>query len=393
LMENGPVVLGMARTPQGKMLGVLKDISAVQLGAIAIKEAIARSSIAPAEVEEVMMGCVLPAGLGQAPARQAALGAGLSAHVACTTLNKVCGSGMAAIMNGVNMLQQNAAQIVVAGGMESMSGAPYLCTKARQGYRLGHGVFLDHMLYDGLEDPYEKGVPMGLFAERCAKTHHLSRTEQDHFAGLSLERAKKAIEEEVFDEEIVGVPVQTKNGVMIVMEDEHPGSVDSRKIPHLPPAFSPEGTITAANSSVIADGAAALVLTNSKKAQETGINPLAYLRGQAVHADEPHQFPLAPIGAIRKLLKNLNWQIEEVDLFEINEAFAVVPLLVMRELRIPHDKVNIYGGACAVGHPIGASGARIVVTLINALRKKGLKKGIAALCIGGGEATAVGVEV
>lgn len=387
------IIAGIARTPQGNLLGALKDVPAVDLGALAIKEAVRRSSVPPQEVEQALMGCVLPAGVGQAPARQAALGAGLSSHVACTTLNKVCGSGMAAVMHGDLLIKSGMAKMVVAGGMESMSQAPYLLPRARQGYRLGHGVLIDHMFYDGLEDPYEKGTLMGVFAERIAQEYHLDRSTQDAFAAASLERAQNAIKEGMFNEEIVPVPIPVKKGMELVSQDEHPFSVDSSKIPNLSPAFSKEGTITAANSSSIADGAAALCLLSEARAMEMGLKPLAFLCGQATHAEAPSQFPVAPIGAIKKLLNHLNWDIKEVDLFEINEAFAVVPLLAMQALNLPHDKVNIFGGGCALGHPIGASGARIIVTLISALRKKGLKRGIASLCIGGGEATAVGIEI
>lgn len=393
-MEKNPVVIvGIARTPQGNLLGIFKDIPATQLGAIAIKGAIERAKVSPQEINEVIMGCVLPAGLGQAPARQAALIAGLAAHTSCTTLNKVCGSGMKAVMLAHDSLLADTKGIYVAGGMESMTNAPYLLKKARQGYRLGHGELYDHMLLDGLEDAYDKGRPMGYFAEQCAQEYGFSRQIQDEFATRSLTRAQQAIQDKLFANEIVPVPIQTKQGEQWIEIDEHPGSVRLEKIPQLSPAFSPTGTITAANSCSIADGAAALVLMRADQAKELGLTPLARIVGHSSYAKPSHQFTTAPIDAIKKLLTKIQWQVNDVDLFEINEAFAVVTLAAMHDLTIPVDKINIHGGGCALGHPIGATGARILVTLIAALQTYRLNRGIASLCIGGGEATAIAVEI
>ncbi len=393
-MEHDPIVIvGMARTPQGNFLGALKDMTSTQLGAVAIKAAIERAKINPNDVQEVFMGCVLPAGLGQAPARQAALKAGLPASTSCTTISKVCGSGMKAVMLAHDTLLGDPDSIIVAGGMESMTNAPYLLPKARHGYRLGHSELVDHMMFDGLEDAYEKGRAMGYFAENCAKQYGFTRAAQDQYATHSLERALKAIKEKSFAAEIVPVTIETKQGKIIVDTDEHPGSVKIEKIPELPPAFVKDGTVTAANSSSIADGAAALVLMRLHTAEKRGIKPLAHILHHTSHAKSPDQFTTAPIDAVRKLLKKVNWTIEQVDLFEINEAFAVVAMAAMHDLKIPHEKINIHGSGCALGHPIGATGARIIVTLIAALQKYGLKRGVAALCIGGGEATAVAVEL
>lgn len=393
MQEDSIVIVSIARTPQGNLLGALKDVSATQLGSIAIKAAIERAHLKPDAIQEVLMGCVLPAGLGQAPARQAALGAGIPVQTPCTTLNKMCGSGMKAIMLAHDAILAKSSSIVVAGGMESMTNAPYLIPKARQGYRLGHAEILDHMMYDGLEDAYEKGKPMGVFAEKCATHYGFSRADQDAFATESLLRAKKACQENDFANEITPVVIQTRQGEVIIDTDEHPGSVKIEKISQLAPVFLKEGTVTAANSSSIADGAAAVILMRHSEAQKRGIQPLAKIIAHSTSAKAPSEFPTAPIDAIRDLLKKIHWSIEAVDLFEVNEAFAVVAMAAMKDLNIPHDKLNIHGGGCALGHPIGATGARIVVTLIAALQRKQLKKGIASLCIGGGEATAIAVEI
>lgn len=386
--KDSIAIIGMARTPQGDLLGALKDFSAPELGAIAIKAALNRAGVTAESISEVLMGCVLPAGLGQAPARQASLGANIPVSVGCTTINKVCGSGMKAVIMGCDSLLNNPTGIIVAGGMESMSNAPYLLKKARQGYRFGHGEVFDHMMLDGLEDAYDRGRSMGYFAEQCAHEYGFTRSEQDHFAALSLERAQKAIQDKAFAAEIVPIQVGDKT----IDADEHPTRVKIEKIPLLPPAFATDGTVTAANSSSIADGAAALVLMNAAEAEEHGHKLLARIVGYSHHAKLPSQFTTAPINAIQKLLDRLQWTIADVDLFEINEAFAVVTLAAMKDLNIPRDKLNIHGGGCALGHPIGATGARIIVTLLNALQTSGLKRGIAALCIGGGEALAIAIE-
>ncbi|HSW93479.1 MAG TPA: acetyl-CoA C-acyltransferase [Gammaproteobacteria bacterium] len=388
MRKDSVVIVSIARTPQGNLLGALKDFSAPELGGIAIRAALSRANLSPDAIQEVIMGCVLSAGLGQAPARQAAHFAGIPASVPCTTINKMCGSGMKAVMLAHDAILADTADILVAGGMESMSNAPYLIPKARQGYRLGHADILDHMAYDGLEDAYDKGKPMGFFAEHCAARYHFSREDQDQFARESLLRAKKAAEENAFQDEII--PVTQKENV--IDRDEHPHSVNLEKIPKLQPVFLKDGTITAASSSSIADGAAALVLMRESDATRRHIQPLAKIIAHTTFARAPGEFTIAPIDAIKKLLKKTGWTIDEVDLFEINEAFAVVAMAAMRELSIPHDKLNIYGGGLALGHPIGATGARILVTLVSALKKNQLKKGIAALCIGGGEATAIAIE-
>ncbi len=392
-MPKDPVVIvSIARTPQGNLLGALKDVSATTLGSVAIKAAIERAHLSPDDIQEVIMGCVLPAGLGQAPARQAALASGIPTSTPCTTINKMCGSGMKAIMLAHDAILSDTSHILVAGGMESMTNAPYLIPKARQGYRLGHAEILDHMVYDGLEDAYEKGKLMGTFAEKCAALYHFSRSDQDKFATESLLRAQKALNQGLFANEITPVVIKTRQGEMIVDADEHPRSVNIEKIPQLSPSFSKDGTITAANSSSIADGAAAVILMRESDAKKRGIQPLARIIAHTTTAKNPDEFPTAPIDAIHRLLKKINWTISEVDLFEINEAFAVVAMAAMHDLKIPHDKLNIHGGGCALGHPIGATGARIVVTLIAALQQNNLKRGIAALCIGGGEATAIAIE-
>ncbi|MCE6960761.1 acetyl-CoA C-acyltransferase [Cereibacter sphaeroides] len=385
-MTMEPIVIaGAARTPMGAFQGALKGMSTVDLGAAAISAALTRAGLVPQAVDEVVMGCVLPAGLGQAPARQAAIGAGLPEAVPCSTLNKVCGSGMKATMLAHDAIRAGSVDIVVAGGMESMSNAPYLLDKARGGYRIGHGRVLDHMFLDGLEDAYDKGRAMGTFAEDCAEAYQFTREAQDAYALESLSRAQSAIAEGRFAAEVVALAG--------VAHDEAPGRARPEKIPQLKPAFREGGTVTAANSSSISDGAAALVVTRMGVAEARGLAPLAVIRGHASHAQAPSLFTTAPIFAIRKLLDRLGWQAGDVDLYEINEAFAVVAMAAMRDLDLPHDRVNVNGGACALGHPIGCSGARIIVTLISALRDRGLKRGVASLCIGGGEATAVAVEL
>lgn len=385
-MTAEPIVIaGAARTPMGAFQGALKGRTAVELGATAIEAALARSGLASEAVDELIMGCVLPAGLGQAPARQAAMGAGLPQSVPCSTLNKVCGSGMKAVMLAHDLIRADSARIVVAGGMESMSNAPYLLDKARGGYRIGHGRVMDHMFLDGLEDAYDRGRAMGTFAEDCAEAYQFTRDAQDAYALESLSRAKAAISGGRFAEEVVAVND--------VADDEAPGRARPEKIPQLRPAFREGGTVTAANSSSISDGAAALVITSLSAAEAQGLTPLATIRGHASHAQAPNLFTTAPIFAIRKLLDRTGWDAGDVDLFEINEAFAVVAMAAMRDLDLPHDKVNVNGGACALGHPIGCSGARIIVTLLSALRDRGLTRGVASLCIGGGEATALAVEL
>ena len=379
------VIVSMARTPMGGFMGSLSKIAAPDLGARAIAGAVARAGIAADKVDQVIMGNVLPAGLGQAPARQASMGAGLPLDVRCQTVGKVCGSGMQAIMNAHDMIKAGSSDIVVAGGMESMSGAPYLLEKARTGYRAGHGKVMDHMFLDGLEDAYDKGRAMGTFAEECADTYGFTHEEQDAYALRSLDRAKTAIETGAFDGEIVAVGDVTT--------DEQPGRARPEKIPTLKPAFRDGGTVTAANSSSISDGAAALVLMRKSQADAMGLTPIAVIHGHAGHAQAPSLFTTAPIPAMQKVLAKVGWTVDDVDLFEINEAFAVVAMAAIRDLGLDDAKVNVNGGACALGHPIGCSGARIVVTLIAALQARGLKKGVASLCIGGGEATALAVEL
>ncbi|VVM96115.1 Acetyl-CoA acetyltransferase [Pseudomonas fluorescens] len=392
-LANDPIVIVSAvRTPMGGLQGDLKSLTAPQLGAAAIRAAVERAGVEPASVDQLLFGCVLPAGLGQAPARQAALGAGLDKSTTCTTLNKMCGSGMQATIMAHDLLLAGSADVVVAGGMESMSNAPYLLDKARSGYRMGHGRMLDHMFLDGLEDAYDKGRLMGTFAEDCAQAGGFSREAQDAFAITSLTRAQTAIKEGRFAAEIVAVEVTEGKQTRLISDDEQPPKARLDKIPQLRPAFREGGSVTAANSSSISDGAAALVLMRRSQAEQRGLTPLAVIHGHAAFADAPALFPTAPIGAIDKLLKRTGWSLAEVDLFEINEAFAVVTLAAMQQLDLPHDKVNVHGGACALGHPIGASGARILVTLLSALRQNNLRRGVAAICIGGGEATAMAVE-
>jgi acetyl-CoA C-acetyltransferase len=386
------VIVGSARTPIGGFQGDLKDIAATELGAFAIRACIERAAIPPDAVQEVLFGCVLPAGQGQAPARQAALGAGLPNSAAATTINKVCGSGMKAAMLAHDLLLAGSASIVVAGGMESMTNAPYLLDRARAGYRLGHHRALDHIFLDGLEDAYDKGRLMGTFAEKCAQAYSFTREQQDAYAVRSLTRAQQAISDGSFAAEIVPVIVKSGKTEREVIQDEQPLKARLDKIPTLRPAFQEGGTVTAANSSSISDGAAALVLMRRSEAERRGLKPLAVIAGHATHAHHPSLFPTAPIGAIRLLAERTGWDLGEVDLFEINEAFAVVAMAAMRDLALPDEKVNVHGGACALGHPIGASGARILVTLLSALQKYGLNRGIASLCIGGGEATAMAIE-
>jgi acetyl-CoA C-acetyltransferase len=393
-MQHDPIVIvSIARTPIACLLGQLKDASAVQLGATAIKAAVERAHLKFDTIDEVIMGCVLSAGQGQAPARQAAIHAGLANSTVCTTVNKMCGSGMKAVMSAHDALMAGSHNIIVAGGMESMTNAPYLLPKARQGYRMGHAQMLDHMFYDGLEDAYDKGQLMGVFAEACAKQFNFSRQRQDDFAITSLKRAQQAIANGYFNNEITPVTIATRQGAVTVATDEQPGLAKFEKIPQLKPAFDKDGTVTAANSSSISDGAAAVVLMRLSTAKQLNLPPLAKIIGHSTYAQEPKWFTTAPIYAIKKLLSKINWQINEVDLFEINEAFAVVALAAMQELAIPHDKLNVNGGACALGHPIGASGARILVTLIAELKRRHLTRGVASLCIGGGEATAMAVEL
>ena len=391
--RSDPIVIAASvRTPLGRFQGELSPIVAPRLGSTVIKAAVERAGLAPERIDEVLMGCVLPAGQGQAPARQAARGAGLPDATGATTVNKVCGSGMKAVMLGHDLITAGSADIVVAGGMESMSNAPYLLSQARAGYRFGHGQIFDHAALDGLEDAYEKGRSMGTFGEDTAQQYQFDRKSQDRYAETSLRRAKTAVEGGAFDSEIVPVAIAAKGGNLVIKRDENPLKVSPDKIPTLKPAFRPDGTITAASSSANADGAAALVLTRLSVAEREGLPVLAVIRGHASHAQEPAWFTTAPIGAIRKLLAKVGWSKDDVDLFEINEAFAVVVMAAMRDLALDHEKVNVHGGACALGHPIGATGARIIVTLLNALEKKGGKRGVASLCIGGGEATAVAVE-
>lgn len=391
-MSDQLVICGYARTPMGGMMGALADMSVSQLGAAAIAAALQRAGVDKATVDEVLMGCVLPAGTGQSPARQAALGAGLPVGVGTTTVNKMCGSGMKTVMMACDTLAAGQVDMVVAGGMESMSNAPYILSKARSGYRIGHGEMLDHMYIDGLQDAYTGGL-MGVFAEQCADKYTFTREAQDAYALESLRRANQAIEQGNFKAEIVPVTIKSKKAEKIVDIDEQPGNARPEKIPNLGPAFRENGTVTAANSSSISDGAAALVITRQSIAEQQGLTPLAAIRGYTQFAQEPEWFTTAPVSAIDKLLKKVGWSVGDVDLFEINEAFAVVAMAAMRELKLPHDKVNVHGGACALGHPLGASGARIIVTLLAALQTYGKHKGVASLCIGGGEATAVAVEL
>jgi len=398
-MNHDPIVIvSAARTPMGAFQGELKAFAAPELGAAAIRAAVERAKLKPEDVQEVLMGCVLPAGQGQAPARQASLGAGLPLGAGCTTINKMCGSGMKAAMLAHDELLAGSVEVIVAGGMESMTNAPYLLPKARAGLRMGHGQVIDHMFYDGLEDAYardEKGSArlMGSFAEDCAQKYQFSREAQDAFAIASLQRAQKANKEGWFAWETTPIAIKAGKDEKFIETDEQPFKANLEKIPTLKPAFRKDGTVTAANSSSISDGAAALVLMRRSSAEKRGLTPLATIIGHSTHAQEPGWFTTAPVGALKKLFERTGWSAGQVDLFEINEAFAVVAMAAMRDLNLPHEKVNVHGGACALGHPIGASGARILVTLIGALRKYGKKRGVASLCIGGGEATAMAIEL
>ena len=387
------VITGMARTPMGAFQGTLKDASCAELGAASIRAALERCRVGADEVSETIMGCVLPAGQGQAPARQAALGAEMPLSVCCTTVNKMCGSGMKSTMLAHDLLLGGEERILVAGGMESMTNAPYLLPRARSGMRLGHGEVVDHMFLDGLEDAYDRGKLMGTFAEATAGRYGFSREAQDEFAIRSLTRAKKAIEEGIFKEEIVPVTIKGRKGDTVVETDETPLKANLEKIPTLKPAFAKDGTVTPANSSSISDGAAALVMMRESTAEKRGIRPIARILGHTEHAHEPAWFTTAPVTAIKKLLEKLEWNAGDVDLYEINEAFAVVTMAAISELELDPEKVNVHGGACALGHPIGASGARIIVTLLAALKHHGQRRGLASLCIGGGEATALAVEL
>jgi acetyl-CoA C-acetyltransferase len=386
------VIAGASRTPMGGFQGVLAPLDAPTLGGHAIRAALSASAADPARVEDLLMGCVLPAGQGQAPARQAGFHAGLGQQVPATTLNKMCGSGMMATMLAHDRIALGAASLIVAGGMESMTNAPYLLPKMRGGARLGHAQVVDHMFLDGLEDAYDKGRLMGTFAEDCAGAFQFSRAEQDDYALASLTRALDAQKSGAFSAEIVSVSVPGRSGETTLAADEQPGTARPDKIPLLKPAFRKDGTVTAANSSSISDGAAALVLASRAAAAEQGLPVRARILGHASHAQAPADFPTAPVPAAEKLLARFGWSVADVDLWEVNEAFAVVPMAFMRRLGVPHNKINVNGGACALGHPIGASGARIIVTLLNALETRGLKRGIAAICIGGGEGTAIAIE-
>jgi len=396
MTASGPdsiVIASAARTPMGGFQGELSPLTAPQLGSAAIKAALERARVNGEDVGEVVMGCVLPAGMGQAPARQASFGAGIPQAVGCTTINKMCGSGMKAAMLGHDLITAGSADIVVAGGLESMSNAPYLLDKARSGYRLGNGRIYDHMFIDGLEDAYDKGKLMGSFAEDTAEHYQFTREAQDAFAITSLKRAQTATEDGSFAAEITPVTVKTRKGESTVDTDEQPRTANIEKIPTLKPAFREGGTVTPANSSSISDGAAALVMMRMSEAERRGLKPLAVVRGHATHAQAPAWFTTAPIDAIRKVLERVGWDKDSVGLYEVNEAFAVVTMAAMRDLDIPHDKMNVHGGACALGHPVGASGARIMATLMAAMHKYDVDRGVAALCIGGGEATAIALEL
>jgi acetyl-CoA C-acetyltransferase len=393
MTNTDPIVItSYARTPIGNLMGVLKSVTATQLGSHVIRALIQRANIAATHIDEVFMGCVLPAGLGQAPARQAALNAGLSEHTTCTTINKVCGSGMKAIMLAHDSLMLRSSTAVIAGGMESMTNAPYLLKKARGGYRLGHGELFDHLMLDGLQDAYEPGRSMGSFAEDCARELNISRESQDAFALRSFERARAANENGGFQREMVPLTITEKNEKISIQHDERPENVNFKNIPQLKPAFANPGTVTAGNASSIADGAAGVMLMRLSQAKTLGLTPVAKICGHASFAKKPAEFTTAPIDATQRLLKQLQWSTNDVDLFEVNEAFAVVAIAFMQALNVSPEKVNIHGGACALGHPIGASGARILVTLLGALQSQGKKRGVATLCIGGGEATAIAVE-
>ncbi|MCO7226848.1 acetyl-CoA C-acyltransferase [Pleionea sp. CnH1-48] len=393
MSNNDPIVIvGQARTPMGGFMGALSSVKTPELGASAIKAAVERAGLKGEDVQEVIMGCVLPAALGQAPARQASIGAGIPKSAGCTTINKVCGSGMKTIMLAHDLLMAGTNEVMVAGGMESMSNAPHMLDNARSGYRFGHGKLIDHMAFDGLEDAYE-GQAMGVYAEDCVSKYDFTREEQDEFAITSLKRAQKAIEEGAFKDEITPFTIASRKGETVVDTDEQPLKARLDKIPQLRPAFKKDGSVTAANASSISDGAAAVVLMRQSEAEKRGLKPLAKIVGHATHAQEPAEFTTAPVGAMKSLFEKTGWTQNDVDLFEINEAFAVVTMAAMKELELDHDKVNVHGGACALGHPIGCSGTRIVVTLIEALRRYEKKRGVASLCIGGGEATALAIEL
>ncbi|HET8801214.1 MAG TPA: acetyl-CoA C-acyltransferase [Marinobacter sp.] len=392
MSNNDVVIAGSARTPMGGMMGALSSVRSPELGAVSIKAAIERSGLQPADIQEVIMGCVLPAGLGQAPARQASRASGIPDSSGCTTINKMCGSGMQAVIMAHDQIKAGTNNIMIAGGMENMSQAPYLLPKARGGMRMGHGQVMDSMFLDGLEDAYEGGL-MGVFAQRTADKYDISRQAMDEFAIGSLQKSLAAIENGWFRDEIVPVTVSGRGGDTEVDVDEQPGNAKPEKIPHLKPAFAKDGSVTAANSSSISDGASALVLASAAEAGARGLIPQARIVAHSTHARLPSEFTLAPIGAIEKVLKKAGWRVADVDLFEINEAFAVVTLAAINELKLPVEKVNVHGGACALGHPIGSSGSRIIITLINALKQRGLTRGVASLCIGGGEGTAVAIEL
>ncbi|HIB22590.1 MAG TPA: acetyl-CoA C-acyltransferase [Rhodospirillales bacterium] len=392
MIEDPVVIVGASRTPLGGFGGDLSPLSAPELGAVAISDAITKSGIKITDVNEVIMGVVLPAGQGQAPARQASIGAGIPKAVGATTINKMCGSGMKATMLAHDNILSGAHEIMVAGGMESMSNAPYLLPDARSGMRMGHGQLKDHMFLDGLEDAYDKGTLMGVYAENTAEAYQFTRDAQDEFSITSLKRALLASENGYFSDEIVPITVQSRKTETVIKSDEQPRNARPEKIPELRPAFREHGTVTAANSSSISDGAAALILVRRSEAEKQGLTPLAAILGHATHAQDPEWFTTAPIEAINKVLEKASWNKDEVDLFEINEAFAVVTMAAMKDLGLSHDKVNVHGGACALGHPVGATGARIIVTLLHALSRYDLKKGVASLCIGGGEATAIAIE-
>lgn len=393
MSNDSIVIVSVARTPMGGFQGSLSALSAPELGAHAIKSAIERAGIKAEEVDEVLMGCVLHAGLGQAPARQAAMGAGLPKSVPCTTVSKVCGSGMKSVMLAHDALLAGTNDVLVAGGMESMTNAPYLLPKARSGLRLGHAQVIDHMFFDGLEDAYDKGRLMGTFAEETAKAYSFTREQQDEFAIASTKRAQQAIANGAFAWEVAPITIADRKGDVVVSIDEQPGNAKIEKIPTLKPAFAKDGTVTAANSSSISDGAAALVLMKESEAKKRGLTPVAKILGHTSHARQPAQFTTAPVGAMEALFKKVGWTDKDVDLYEINEAFAVVTMAAMKDLKLDYAKVNVHGGACALGHPIGASGTRLIVSLIGALRTHNKKRGVASLCIGGGEATAMAIEL
>jgi len=391
-MPEALAILAARRTPIGAFQGALSSVSATQLGTVAAQAALADSGLSPEAVDEVIFGCVLPAGLGQAPARQAAVGAGVALQVPATTVNKMCGSGMKAVMIGADQIRAGSARVVLAGGLESMSNAPYLLPKARGGYRMGHGEIYDHMFYDGLQSPWD-GKAMGCFADATAAKYGFTRDDQDEFAAESVRRAQRAVNDGDFAAEIAPVSVKSRKGEQVVEKDETPFTVDVAKIPNLKPAFNKDGTVTAASSSSISDGAAAVVLASEAAAAAAGVKPIARLVGYASHAQAPEWFTTAPGPSIQKALDQAGWKTTDVDLYEINEAFACVAMAAMKDLGLPHDRVNVNGGACAMGHPVGATGARLITTLIHALRKRGLRRGVASQCIGGGEACAVAIEL